>query len=97
MVRPRNNSRVLRDEANVPGELDSRYGLDRCDFARLARSAFNSSMGRSTVRKVLGLYLERPLEADGRSDGLVDGRFGYSDLKGAVAGSRAYGFCIWSE
>jgi hypothetical protein len=47
--------------------------------------------------KVLGLYLERPLEAVGRSEGLVDGRFGYSDLKGAVAGSRAYGFCIWSE
>jgi hypothetical protein len=47
--------------------------------------------------KVLGLYLERPLEAVGRSEQLVDGRFGYSDLKGAVAGSLAYGFCIWSE
>jgi len=31
--------RHLRDGANIPGELDSRSGLDRCDLVRVLKSA----------------------------------------------------------
>jgi hypothetical protein len=45
-------------------------------------------------RKVLGLYLERPAARSLSIEGVIWGRFGYSDLKGAALRSRSYVFSI---
>ena len=44
--------------------------------------------------KVLGLYLERPAARSLSIEGVIWGRFGYSDLKEAAHRSRSYVFSI---